>query len=81
MKYYLRTANLESSMNQTLCKTDFVAKRCKLLYCVKGPTDVFLLYIEVVKILPSYLTRTSKNGKNLIGFIFHSKFDIKVLRV
>ena len=41
MKYYIRTANLERSMNQTLYKTDFVAKRCKNIILRKKSNSRF----------------------------------------
>ena len=66
MKYYIRTANLECSVNQHFIRPILWLKGAKLLYCVKSPIEVFFLYTEVVNVLPSFLTRTSKNGKNVL---------------
>ena len=41
-------------------------KGVKLLYCAKSLIDVFFLYTEVVNVLSSFITRRSKNGKNLL---------------
>ena len=75
MKYYIRTANLECSMNQTFYKADFVAKKCKTIMFCKKPIKVFFLYTEVVNVLPSVLVRTSKKGKNVLVSFLHSKFN------
>ena len=42
MEYYIRTANLERSMNQTLYKTDFVAERYKTIMLCKKSNRRFL---------------------------------------
>ena len=67
MKYYTENANLERSMNQILYKTDFAAKKCQFIILHKKSNRYYLFpYTEVVNDLPSFLTRTSKNGKNLL---------------
>ena len=53
-------------MNQTLYKTDFVPKICESIILCKKSNRRFFLYTEVVNALPLFLTRTSKNGKNLL---------------
>ena len=42
MKYYIRTADLERSKNQTHYKTDFVAKTCKNIILRKNSNRRFL---------------------------------------
>ena len=42
MKYYIRTANLERSRDQSLYKTDFAAKRCKTVILRKKSNGPFL---------------------------------------
>ena len=42
MKYYIGTTNLEPSMNQTIYKTDFIAKSCKTTILRKKSNRRFL---------------------------------------
>ena len=60
---YIRTANLECSVSQALYRTDFVAERCKNITLCKKCSRRFL---PIVNPLSSFLTRASKNGKNLL---------------
>ena len=53
-------------MNQTLSKTDFVPKSCESIILCKKSNRRFFLYAKLVNVLPLFLTRTSKNDKNLL---------------
>ena len=62
MKYYTGNPNLERSMNQRL-----YTKKCQFIILHKKSNRYYLFpYTEVVNDLPLFLTRTSKNGKNLL---------------